>query len=314
METERSFHHIPVMVDEVIELLAPKRGGIYVDCTLGAAGHTRAILDSSPDARVIGIDQDPAALAESSKALAGYGGRVKLVRGNFRRLSNFLDSLGIQAVDGVLFDLGVSSPQFDEAERGFSYRYDAPLDMRMDPDLPVTARDIVNTASLEELTRIIREYGEERWASRIAMFIVERRRTAPIQTTGELAELIKDAIPAAARREGGHPARRTFQALRIAVNDELAGLEEGLRAAIDRLAPGGRVAVISFHSLEDRIVKRVLREYATGCTCPPSLPVCVCGKRPVLEILTKGPVTPSEAELARNPRARSAKLRAARKF
>lgn len=314
METGRSFSHTSVMLDEVIELLAPERGGIYVDCTLGAAGHTRAILDSSPEARVIGIDQDPAALDASSEALAGYGGRVRLVRGNFRRLGAVLDSLGVGAVDGVLFDLGVSSPQFDEAGRGFSYRYDAPLDMRMDPDLPVTAGDIVNTAPPEELARIIRDYGEERWASRIATFIAERRRTAPIETTGQLAELIKDAIPAAARREGPHPARRTFQALRIAVNDELAGLEEGLRAAIDRLASGGRVVVISFHSLEDRIVKRVFREYASGCTCPPSLPVCVCGKKPVLDILTKGPVVPSEAELTRNPRSRSAKLRAARKF
>lgn len=305
--------HLPVLAREVSTFLAPRPGGVYVDATIGGAGHALAIARAiTPEGILIGIDRDPAALAAAEERLRGVGVRTILVRGNFADLAAILRDLGFTAVHGVLFDLGLSSPQIDDPARGFSYQKDAPLDMRMDPDQSLTARTLVNEATEEELARIIREYGEERWAGRIAAFIVKRRREGPIETTGQLVEAIKAAIPARARRRGPHPARRTFQALRIAVNDELGALARGLAAAIDHLAPGGRVVVISFHSLEDRIVKREFAGRARPCRCPPGEPVCRCGG-PELLILTKRPILPGAAEVAANPRARSAKLRAAAK-
>ncbi|MDI3256137.1 MAG: 16S rRNA (cytosine(1402)-N(4))-methyltransferase RsmH [Kyrpidia sp.] len=310
------FRHEPVLLRETLEALGPRPGGLYVDGTLGGGGHARAILDASaPTGRLIGIDQDDEALAAASARLAPYGDRVLIRKGNFRRLKMILQDAGVQdGVDGVLFDVGLSSFQLDEAGRGFSYRLDAPLDMRMDPSGSLTAREIVNTWSEAELIRVIRAYGEERWAPRIASAVVKRRRERPIQTTGELAELVKTAIPAPARRQGPHPARRTFQALRIAVNDELGALEEGIHAAIDALCPGGRLAVISFHSLEDRRVKQIFVEEAKSCVCPPEAPVCTCGHRPRLRMLNRKPITAGPEEVRRNPRARSAKLRAAERL
>lgn len=309
------FEHRPVLLQEVLTWLAPRSGGVYVDATVGGGGHAVQVAQRiSPGGRLVGIDRDPAAVAAAAARLEAEAPRdvVWDVRhANFAELDVVLDGLGIGSIDGVLFDLGVSSVQFDNPARGFTYREDAPLDMRMDPSRGQTARDLVNEAPEETLRHIIATYGEERWAARIARFIVERRRQAPIETTGDLVQVIKEAIPAAARRRGPHPARRTFQALRIAVNDELGSLERGLQAAIARLAPGGRVVVISFHSLEDRIVKQAFREAERGCICPPELPACRCGRRPVLRILTRRPVTPSPEEIHVNPRARSAKLRAA---
>lgn len=304
--------HVPVMVDQVVEILQPAQGQTFVDCTVGGGGHAEALLSRLlPGGRLIGIDRDPRTLETARRNLAPYGDAAVLVQGNFRDLAAILARHGVARVHGILFDLGVSSFQLDEAERGFTYRTDAPLDMRMDPRDPVTAADLVNRLSAPELARIIREYGEERWAGRIAAAIVEARARQPFVTTGQLAEAVKEAIPAAARRRGPHPARRTFQALRIAVNDELGALREGLVAAVDALLPGGRVAVISFHSLEDRIVKHHFADEARGCTCPPGVAACQCGGSPKIKILTRKPVLPEEAEVRANPRARSAKLRAA---
>jgi 16S rRNA (cytosine1402-N4)-methyltransferase len=309
-----NFHHIPVMLHEVIAYLNLKPNGIYVDCTLGGGGHTEKIIEKIvPGGRVIGIDQDPNALAAASKRLSQYEANVCFVHSNFYRLKNVITELEIEAVDGVLFDLGVSSHQLDEGDRGFSYMQDAPLDMRMNPKDPLTAEKLVNELDEQQLAKIIRDYGEERWAKRIAQFIVEHRRVRPIHTTGELVEIIKRAIPAGARREGPHPAKRTFQALRIAVNDELNRFAQALRDAVDILRPGGRVCVISFHSLEDRITKEVFKELARSCICPPELPVCSCNKQKVVEIVTGKPVLPGNEELTQNPRARSAKLRVAEK-
>ena len=311
-QDEESFHHLPVLLDEVLEGLRPFTGGRYVDCTVGGGGHSRAILEASePAGRLLGLDQDPAALEAAGKALAPFGSRVTLKKANFRRLLEAAREAGFDQADGVLFDIGVSSPQLDEGERGFSFHQDAPLDMRMDPEGPVTARDLVNGLEAAELTRLLRDYGEERWARRIADFIVRNR---PLETTGQLVEVIKAAIPAAARRTGPHPARRTFQALRIAVNDELGALEEGLGQALDLVRPGGRVAVITFHSLEDRIVKQAMQAWARGCSCPPDLPVCVCGRKPRARLVSRKPLTAGEEELSRNPRSRSAKLRLAEKL
>ncbi|BCV24682.1 MAG TPA: 16S rRNA (cytosine(1402)-N(4))-methyltransferase RsmH [Firmicutes bacterium] len=291
------FQHQPVLLSETLAYLACRPGGIYIDCTLGGGGHAREILlRSTPGGLLLGIDRDAAALEAARERLAPFKERVRLVQGNFRELAGIWRASSLPAPQGILFDLGVSSPQLDEPERGFSYQVDAPLDMRMDKRQELTARQIVNTWPRHELARIIREYGEERWALRIAGFIDERRRRAPLETTGELVDVIKEAIPAAVRRHGPHPARRTFQALRIAVNDELGALKEGLAAAGHILAPGGRVCVISFHSLEDRIAKHTLRQLAAA------------GE---LELLTKKPVTPGEEEIQNNPRSRSAKLRAA---
>lgn len=307
--------HIPVLLNETIGCLNPRRGGVYVDCTVGAGGHARAILENiGPDGLLIGLDRDPAALAAARQNLAPFGAQVRLVHGNFSRLREALDSLGVPAVDGVLFDLGVSSLQLDAADRGFSYWKDAPLDMRMDPAQQTTAYHLVNGLTEDELAKIIAEYGEEKWARRIAQFIVRERQRKRIETTGELVEIIKAAIPAPARREGPHPARRTFQALRIAVNDELSGLGQAIEDAVAVLRPGGRICVITFHSLEDRVVKQTLRALAKGCICPPDAPVCGCGRRPVLKLLTTKPIIPGAAEIAANPRARSAKLRAAERL
>ncbi|TDA70495.1 MAG: 16S rRNA (cytosine(1402)-N(4))-methyltransferase RsmH [Clostridia bacterium] len=288
--------HLPVMLAETMEYLAPKPGGIYVDCTVGAGGHSREILRRLDGrGRLFGIDRDPAALELAARNLAAGGEQVILVPGRFSQLGEILRSLSLAWADGFLFDLGLSSMQVDEAQRGFSYQQEAPLDMRMDPREPVSARDLVNAMDRESLMRILRDYGEERWASRIAGFIVHARSQRPIATTAELVEVIKEAIPASARRRGGHPARRTFQALRIAVNNELEELSTGLQQAIAHLAPGGRICVISFHSLEDRIVKRTFGQLRQDAGW---------------EILTPRPVGPQGSEKERNPRSRSAKLRA----
>ncbi|MBE3554752.1 MAG: 16S rRNA (cytosine(1402)-N(4))-methyltransferase RsmH [Thermicanus sp.] len=307
------FHHRTVLLQEAVEALQIKENGIYVDGTLGGGGHSEAILSRLKNGLLIGIDQDDRAIAAAVERLHPGENRLLLVRDNFVHMDEILKEQGIEKVDGFLFDLGVSSPQLDEEERGFRYQEDAPLDMRMDRRQTLTAYEVVNEWPEGELARIIREYGEERFARSIARRIVERRKTAPIATTGELVEVIKEAIPAPARRTGPHPAKRTFQAIRIAVNRELEVLGRVLHLAIGRLKPGGRIAVISFHSLEDRIVKETFQEYAAGCTCPPDFPVCVCGKEPIVKIITRKPILPSEEEIGRNPRARSAKLRVAEK-
>lgn len=310
-----AFGHLSVMPREVLSYLAPRSGGVYLDGTLGGAGHARLILDASaPDGQLIGLDRDPAALAEAETQLARFGARVRLAHDNFAEMDVVLARWGITAIDGFLLDLGVSSHQLDRAERGFSFQADAPLDMRMDPTAPLSAADLVNTGSEQELARLIWQYGEERWAKRIAAFIVKSREGGAIETTLQLVDIIKGAIPRAKWEERIHPATRTFQALRIAVNDELGSLERGLAAGLSLLAPGGRGVVISFHSLEDRIVKNTFRRAAQGCTCPKGLPQCVCGGSPQLRILTGRPVTPAEDEIAGNPRARSARLRAVEKL
>lgn len=304
--------HVSVLGEEAVEWLRPRPGGLYVDGTVGGGGHSFRLLSRiGPGGRLIAIDKDGAALERARARLEAFGEAVTFVRDDFRRLADVLARLGVEAVDGVLLDIGVSSFQLDDARRGFAYSHDAPLDMRMDGRDGPTAADLINTMPRDELVRILRTYGEERHAARIARAIVEEREREPLLTTTRLAEVVKGAIPAAARRTGPHPARRTFQALRIAVNDELGALEEGLRAAVAALKPGGRVAVISFHSLEDRIVKQMFAELADPCRCPPDLPVCRCGRRPVIQILTRRPVVPGEDEVAANPRARSAKLRVA---
>ncbi|MBO8162256.1 MAG: 16S rRNA (cytosine(1402)-N(4))-methyltransferase RsmH [Brevibacillus sp.] len=309
------FHHVTVLKQEAVDALAIRPDGVYVDCTLGGAGHSSLIASRLGEAgRLIAIDQDDFALENARRRLAEYGQKVKLIKSNFRRLRDVLREEGLEQVDGVLYDLGVSSPQLDEAERGFSYNADAPLDMRMDRESELSAYDIVNEWDEAELAKLIWEYGEEKFSRRIARQIAMHRKQAAIETTGQLVEIIKEAIPAAARRSGPHPAKRTFQALRIAVNDELGAFQESLQQAIQLLASRGRVCVITFHSLEDRICKQTFQEYARGCTCPPSFPQCVCGSQPLLQIVTRKPVSPSERELNENPRARSAKLRVAEKL
>ncbi|MBQ1620361.1 MAG: 16S rRNA (cytosine(1402)-N(4))-methyltransferase RsmH [Oscillospiraceae bacterium] len=308
------YGHKPVLLDECIEALAIRPDGIYVDGTLGRAGHSLEIVRRLTTGRLIALDRDESALAAARIRLADYMDRVTLVHSNFSRLGEVLRELGIDGADGMLFDLGVSSPQLDDAQRGFSYKQDAPLDMRMDTTAALTARELVNTASYEELRRILFEYGEERYAPAIARAICREREQMPIETTLQLADIIRSAMPGQALREKQHPAKRSFQAIRIAVNDELGELEPMLSAAEENLHPGGRLAVITFHSLEDRIVKRKLRELSTGCTCPPEFPVCVCGKKPKMELLTRKPIVSGEQELQENPRARSAKLRVARKL
>jgi len=309
------FYHEPIMLEKVINFLNPQPGGIYVDCTLGGAGHSREIVKRIlPDGLLIGIDQDLDAIKASEKKLEEYKGNVKLIHDNFKNIKSIIGNLGISLVNGVLMDLGVSSHQLDEVERGFSYNKEAPLDMRMDKTRKVTAEDLVNNLSEDELKEIIKEYGEERWAGRIAKFIVKERERKRIKTTLELVEIIKRAIPAPARREGPHPAKRTFQALRIAVNNELEILESALYDAFDCLMGGGRIVIITFHSLEDRIVKNVFRKLENPCICPPDFPICTCNQKPKLKILTKKPLIPDEEEIVRNPRARSAKLRVAEKL
>jgi 16S rRNA (cytosine1402-N4)-methyltransferase len=309
------FSHIPVLGREVVELVAPRAGGIYLDATLGGGGHTAMLLEaSSPDGRVIGFDRDPAAIAAATAALGSYGDRFVAVNSNFTGIEAGLAAAGIQAIDGFVFDLGVSSHQLDSAGRGFSFQQNAPLDMRMDGNCGESAADLVNTLSHGELARIIREYGEERWAGRIASFICKAREAGRIATTFDLVEIVKAAIPRKAREERINPATRTFQALRIAVNDELNAIREALPKAVKLLQSGGRGAVISFHSLEDRIVKQYFREAARGCICPADLPVCCCQHVAEYAVVTGRPVVAGEEEIAANPRARSAKLRAIRKL
>ena len=307
------FIHKSVLLDECIEALAIRPEGVYVDGTLGRAGHSREIAQRLTTGRLICIDRDMAAIEAAKGRLAPWMDRVTLVHANFSELGDVLRNADVAGVDGMLFDLGVSSPQLDDASRGFSYMQDAPLDMRMDLSAPLTAGEVVNGWSCEELRRILFEYGEERYAPAIAKAIVRARETAPIKTTLELVDIIKGAMPAAALREKQHPAKRSFQAIRIAVNGELDALHPMLRAAVDNLNPGGRLAVITFHSLEDRIVKLAMRDMAKGCTCPPEFPVCVCGNKPKVKVLTRKPIESGEAELKDNPRARSAKLRVAEK-
>ena len=307
------YTHKPVLLDACIQALNIRPDGIYVDGTLGRAGHSMEIARRLTTGRLICIDRDQAAIDAAQVRLAPWLDRVTLVRSNFSELGEILSGAGVSGADGMLFDLGVSSPQLDDASRGFSYMQDAPLDMRMDTSAPLTAADVVNTWSQEELRRILFEYGEERYAPAIAKAIVRARETAPVSTTLELVEIIKSAMPPAALREKQHPAKRSFQAIRIAVNGELDALPPMLRSAVDALNPGGRLAVITFHSLEDRIVKRALADMARGCTCPPEFPVCVCGKKPQVRLVNRKPITADEAELADNPRARSAKLRVAEK-
>ena len=302
--------HISVLLDESVQALNIRPDGIYVDGTLGLGGHSEAIASRLTTGRLIGIDRDDRALAFAGNRLGRFGDRVTLVKGNFADLGALLGGVGVERADGMLFDLGVSSPQLDDASRGFSYMRDAPLDMRMDETAPLTARQIVNDWSEAELRELFRLYGEERYAGRVASAIAARRLERPVETTGELVEIIRGAMPAAALREKQHPAKRCFQALRIAVNDELGSLERMLEQAADRLRPGGRLAVISFHSLEDRIVKEAIRRREAGCTCPRDFPVCTCGFVQTLRSVGK-PVVPGQEEINKNPRARSARLRIA---
>ena len=309
------FTHVTVLLQEAVEALQVKQGGVYLDGTLGGGGHTEAILrQSGPDGVVYGIDRDWDALRAAGERLAAFGERLKPLHGNFHDAKALLAAQGVAQLDGVVLDLGVSSFQFDEGERGFSFQEDAYLDMRMDQSCGRTAADLCNTLTQEELTRIIRDYGEERWAARIAAFILQAREKKPVETTGELVSIIKAAIPKGARRDGPHPARRTFQALRIAVNDELEPLSQALEELVSLLAPGGRLAVITFHSLEDRIVKQTFKRLQNPCTCPPKAPVCTCGKLPVAQVVTRKPILTSPAEVEQNPRSRSAKLRVVQKL
>lgn len=303
------FSHRPVLLDECIEGLNIRPDGIYLDGTLGRAGHSREIARRLTTGRLICVDRDDAALEAAQTRLADWMDRVTLVHSNFDQVGNIVEDLGLPGVDGMLFDLGVSSPQLDDGSRGFSYMADAPLDMRMDRSESMTAADVVNTWSQDELRRILFQYGEERCANQIAAAIVRYRAQKPIETTLELVDILKSAMPAKALREKQHPAKRTFQAIRIAVNDELASVDRMLRGAIPHLNKGGRLAVITFHSLEDRIVKTGMAEFAKGCTCPPDFPVCVCGKTPDVKLVNRKPILPTQQEIEENPRARSAKLR-----
>lgn len=309
------FQHKSVLLQECIDALNIRPDGIYLDGTLGGAGHSSQIACRLTEGgRLIGVDRDRTALAAAKERLAPYADRVTLVHSNFAEIDAILDSLGIPAVDGMLFDLGVSSPQLDDASRGFSYMADAPLDMRMDKDDVLTAGEVVNTWPQGELRRILYDYGEERYAPQIAAAICRAREKAPVETTLELVDIIRSAMPAQALREKQHPAKRSFQAIRIAVNDELGAVSRMMQAAVGRLNPGGRLAVITFHSLEDRIVKSEMQQAARGCTCPPEFPVCICGKKPLVKLVTRKPIVSGPAELEENPRARSAKLRVAEKL
>ena len=308
------FHHISVLLDECIDGLNIRPDGIYVDGTLGGAGHSSQIAARLTTGRLIGIDRDPVALKAAGERLAPFSDRVTLVHSNFCEIANVLSDLGIEGVDGILLDLGVSSPQLDDGSRGFSYMVDAPLDMRMNNGDALTAEEVVNTWSYEELRRILFDYGEERYAPQIAANICRVRETKPIKTTLELVDVIRGSMPASALREKQHPAKRSFQAIRIAVNDELGAVRQVMEAAIPKLNPGGRLAIITFHSLEDRIVKNGMADAAKGCICPPNFPVCVCGKKPQVKLVNKKPIISGDEELQRNPRARSAKLRICEKI
>lgn len=308
------FQHVSVLLNECIEGLNIRPDGIYLDGTLGGAGHSSKIVEKLTTGRLIGVDRDTVALEAAAKRLEPYQERVTLVHSNFKEIDQILDGLGLDQIDGMLFDLGVSSPQLDDGERGFSYMADAPLDMRMNREDRLTAFEVVNQWSREELKRILYEYGEERYAPQIAAAIDRKRQNEPIETTLQLVDVIRSALPPQALREKQHPAKRSFQAIRIAVNDELTSVREMMQAAIPRLKKGGRLAVITFHSLEDRIVKTEMAAAAKGCTCPPDFPVCVCGKKPLVKVLTRKPIVSGEAELEMNPRARSAKLRVCEKL
>jgi 16S rRNA (cytosine1402-N4)-methyltransferase len=309
------FRHEPVMLGEVLQWLNVKPGGVYLDGTLGGGGHSEAILQKAGEGGILyGIDRDKAAIEAASRRLAAYPG-FHPIRGNFHDVKELLNEAGAQKLDGALLDLGVSSYQLDTPERGFSYHEDAPLDMRMDPDSGISAAEWLQCVSRQELTKVLLDYGEERWAARIAQFVVERRQHTPVLTTGDLVRIIDDAIPKAVRRKDeGHPARRTFQAIRIAVNDELAPLSLALSDFVDCLKPGGRLCVITFHSLEDRLVKIAFRTMQNPCICPPKAPICICGKKPVGKVLSGGAVQPTAEEVASNARARSAKLRVVEKI
>ncbi len=304
------FNHVTVLLEETVDSIDVKEGGIYADFTLGGGGHTSLILERG--GQVIGIDRDETAIKNANERFKGK--KFTAVHDNFSNIKNIAKSLGIEKFDGIIADLGVSSPQLDDAHRGFSYMHDAPLDMRMDSRDSLTAKDIVNTYSSEELFRIISTYGEERWTSRIVDFIIERREKKEIETTFELVDIIKAAIPLSARKDGPHPAKRTFQAIRIEVNGELKILEQAIRDGAELLKKGGKMGIITFHSLEDRIVKTTFASLQQGCTCPKDFPVCVCGNKPSVKSVTRKPIVPSESELERNPRARSSKLRAIEKI
>lgn len=317
MTAEYRYFHQPVMLAEVLQHLNPQPGSTFVDCTVGGAGHAVKIAAKiAPGGWLVGLDVDDAAINAAKNALAPFGQQIKidLVRAGYDRLDEVLTELGTGLVNGFLYDLGISSYHVGDSQRGFSYQVDGPLDMRFDRSQDLTAARVVNEYSEEELERIIREYGEEKFARRIARFIVERRAIKPIETTLELVEIIKDAIPAAARRRGHHPAKRTFQAIRIEVNQELKKLERSLDMAVKWLKAGGRIAIISYHSLEDRLVKQKIKEWTSPCTCPPRSPVCVCGRKPIAKLVTKKAVKPSKEEVEKNPRARSAKLRVVEKL
>lgn len=309
------FQHVTVLLEETIEHLNIKPEGTYVDGTLGGAGHASRVCEKlGPNGLFIGIDQDPTALTVSRERLSAYIVPKIFVHHNFSAIKDILDDLKISGIDGMMMDLGVSSYQLDEASRGFSYMQDAPLDMRMNPNKSLSGENIVNDYDEESLARIIWDYGEEKWAKRIASFIVEARKKKPIKTTGELVEIIKSAVPAAARREGPHPAKRTFQAIRIEVNQELEILEKTVRNITQALNKGGRICVITFHSLEDRIIKNIFKDLSSACKCPPRYPVCMCGGKAQLKVITRKPILPSNEEVERNPRSRSAKLRVAEKI
>ncbi len=309
-----AFEHVSVLWEETVEGLNIKPEGIYIDGTLGGGGHSELVLKKLTTGKLIGIDQDTDALAAASERLKEYGDRFIPVHSNFSNVLEVLKELGIEKVDGMMMDLGVSSYQLDEAERGFSYMNDGDLDMRMDRSRPFSAKDVINTYSVSELNQIIKDYGEERWAKRIAEFIVQAREDGEITRTSELVDIIKAAVPKGARKDGPHPAKRTFQAIRIEVNNELGIIAETIRAIATALNPGGRISIITFHSLEDRIVKKTYKELAQGCICPPELPMCMCDNEPVVKIITRKPKLPSDQEIEENPRARSAKLRVAEKL
>ena len=307
------FVHRSVLLTESVDWLINNRDGIYVDCTMGGAGHSKVFASKlTSKGTLVGIDQDAAAIEAATERLTGLECKIEIARSNFKDFDNVLDSLGIEKIDGIFFDLGVSSYQLDTPERGFSYMNEGPLDMRMNTDSKFDAYYVVNNYSEEQLADIIHRYGEERWSKRIAQFIVNERKLKPIATTGELVTVIKKAIPKGARQDGPHPAKRTFQAIRIEVNNELNILEAVVRKAVERLKSDGRIGVITFHSLEDRIVKKTLAELAKGCTCPPQLPICICGKKPQVKKVIS--IKPTEEEIADNPRSRSARLRGAIKI
>lgn len=308
------FKHISVLFDETLDSLNIKDGGVYVDGTLGGGGHSRGILERAKNVRLIGIDRDIEAIGAASERLSEFGENVTLVNNNFSNIKQILNKLNVDKIDGAVLDLGVSSYQLDNAKRGFSYMHDARLDMRMNPSDELSAYEVVNSYNEEELTKIFYEYGEEKWSKRVAEFIVEKRKIKPVETTLELVDIIKAAIPKKVRVEGSHPAKRIFQAIRIEVNNELGILKQTVSDIVDVLKPGGRISVITFHSLEDRIIKKAFLDLAMGCVCPKSFPVCVCNRQPIVKIISKKPILPTSKEENENPRSKSAKLRVAEKL